>query len=67
MTDIIPPKDLDFRPMEPWPTHRVPAGVRVTHRPTGIVVECDATNSQIKNLEICKDAILGALTGGHLR
>lgn len=42
-------------------------GIRVTHVPTGIVVEVDVGQSQHRNRSIALDAILGALTSPAMR
>lgn len=39
-----------------------PHGVKLTHRPTGLVVCCDIGRSQHYNREIAIDMILSALT-----
>ena len=32
-------------------------GVKITHLKTGIIVAANKTNSQVKNLQLCKDAL----------
>ena len=70
MTDLIPASDLVVEVARARPPGGqqvgVSNGVRVTHVPTGIIVECQCERSQHRNRQVCLDALEGALTGGHI-
>lgn len=65
---LISPTDLKI---EPW---RIPSGVggqqvvkthsgvRITHLPTGIVIEVESERSQLRNKELAMDQLLAQLT-----